>query len=601
VKKRAPPGEANCVVVRHTASDGSKGLHLRAIATMAPGTQLTITSRGGAKISILRPCHRLPRRFEEPVEAKADAMDVDDDNGAAPMVVEPRPAEDNRLQPMSDELDGDGAPSTEDGVLLLPRGLFDALDDDADDEAPVAPSDLADFFPSRHRVASVGEDSSDDESVDSLLDSDSDSDAEADWSLDARLLREQQDMELPAELAGGPVKAVDLDAIFGYAVRPDPRLEEERWKEDDAEPLVVAPAATTVIEEPEEIDAEAEAEFIEASVPESTDDSDDDSDDDDFAVEESDEDDDAEPMDVDAGAPAPAATLEPAATETALVPAAPARAPLPFDPTCVACCDEHKTGQKTHITHTCARSRAARAARDLAARAAERKAPAAQTEALAIFLAAEPTDGAAPAAPKKPLALKPLLTPKSKRVATKAMPKFKAKADAAEHDTDDWEVGADDKHRACYFSPGGRVYRTVPQALIRMDEGPKLPTRSEQIKAAGGIKARLALCLSRATLLAPDEVAYWRPTPSTRLTTQSRRRVPSSSCATASRPTPRSGRSWRHTTSRIARSKTRSRPSSRRRGTTSSRARSTLASLGRAAGSTRSASACSRLLATTLS
>ena len=59
----------------------------------------------------------------------------------------------------------------------------------------------------------------------------------------------------------------------------------------------------------------------------------------------------------------------------------------------------------------------------------------AQTEALAIFLAAEPTDGAAPAAPKKPLALKPLLTPKSKRVATKAMPKFKAKAEAAEHDS----------------------------------------------------------------------------------------------------------------------------------------------------------------------
>ena len=83
------------------------------------------------------------------------------------------------------------------------------------------------------------------------------------------------------------------------------------------------PAATTVIEEPEEIDAEAEAEFIEASVPESTDDSEDDDSDDDFAVEESDEDDDAEPMDVDAGAPAPAATLEPAATETALVPAAP--------------------------------------------------------------------------------------------------------------------------------------------------------------------------------------------------------------------------------------------------------------------------------------
>jgi len=100
----------------------------------------------------------------------------------------------------------------------------------------------------------------------------------------------------------------------------------------------------TVIEEPEEIDAEAEAEFIEASVPESTADSDDDSDDD-FAVEESDEDDDAEPMDVDAGAPAlaptaPAApTLESAAPEAALVPAATARAPLPFDPTCNALID----------------------------------------------------------------------------------------------------------------------------------------------------------------------------------------------------------------------------------------------------------------------
>ena len=92
------------------------------------------------------------------------------------------------------------------------------------------------------------------------------------------------------------------------------------------------------------------------------------------------------------------------------------------------------------MTHTCARSRAAQAARDLAARAAARKAPAAQTEALAIFLAAEPTDGAAPAAPKKPLALKPLLTPKSKRVATNAMPKFKAKAEAAEHDAVDWIV-----------------------------------------------------------------------------------------------------------------------------------------------------------------
>ena len=60
------------------------------------------------------------------------------DGSAAPMLVEPRPAEDHRLQPMSDELDGDGAPATEDGVLLLPRGLFDALDDD---DVPPAPSD----------------------------------------------------------------------------------------------------------------------------------------------------------------------------------------------------------------------------------------------------------------------------------------------------------------------------------------------------------------------------------------------------------------------------------------------------------------------------
>jgi len=200
-------------------------------------------------------------------------MDVDDDNGAAPMLVEPRPAEDH-LQPMSDELDGDGAPSTEDGVLLLPRGLFDALDDD---DVPPAPSDPADFFPSRRRETMLG-DASDDESVDSLLDSDSDSEDDvASWALDSVRLFREQNVEPPAELAGG-LKAVDLDAMFGYAVRPNPRVtEEERWNEDDAEPLVVAPAATTVIEEPEEIDAEAEAEFIEASVPESTDDSDDDS------------------------------------------------------------------------------------------------------------------------------------------------------------------------------------------------------------------------------------------------------------------------------------------------------------------------------------
>ena len=145
-------------------------------------------------------------------------MDVDDDNGAAPMLVEPRPAEDH-LQPMSDELDGDIAPSTEDGVLLLPRGLFDALDDDA-----------AADFPSRRRVASLG-DASDDESVDSLLDSDSDSEDDvACWALDSVRLFREQDVEPPAKLAGG-LKAVDLEAMFGYAVRPNPRVtKEERWK-----------------------------------------------------------------------------------------------------------------------------------------------------------------------------------------------------------------------------------------------------------------------------------------------------------------------------------------------------------------------------------
>ena len=89
------------------------------------------------------------------------------------------------------------------------------------------------------------------------------------------------------------------------------------------------------------------------------------------------------------------------------------------------------------------------------------------------------------------------------------MPKFKAKAEAAGHDTDDWKVGFRG-HQAVFFSPGGRLFCNMSKALLRMDEGPKLPTRLEQIKAAGGIKARLALCLSRATLLAPDEVAYRR-------------------------------------------------------------------------------------------
>ena len=56
----------------------------------------------------------------------------------------------------------------------------------------------------------------------------------------------------------------------------------------DAEPLAVAPAATTAVEVPEEIDV-ADIEFIEASAADSSDDSEDDGSDDDFAVEESDE------------------------------------------------------------------------------------------------------------------------------------------------------------------------------------------------------------------------------------------------------------------------------------------------------------------------
>ena len=104
-------------------------------------------------------------------------------------------------------------------------------------------------------------DASDDRSVDSFWNnSDSDSEDVACWALDSVRLCREQDVEPPAELAGG-LKAVDLDAAFGYAATNPRVTEEERWKEDDAEPLVVAPAATTVIEETEEIDAEAEAEW----------------------------------------------------------------------------------------------------------------------------------------------------------------------------------------------------------------------------------------------------------------------------------------------------------------------------------------------------
>ena len=93
------------------------------------------------------------------------------------------------------------------------------------------------------RCLAFGEDSSDGESLDTILDAGSEEDAS--WALDSARLFREQNVEPPAELAGG-LKAVDLDAMFGYAVRPNPRVtEEERWKEDDAEPVVVASAAST--------------------------------------------------------------------------------------------------------------------------------------------------------------------------------------------------------------------------------------------------------------------------------------------------------------------------------------------------------------------
>ena len=55
------------------------------------------------------------------------------------------------------------------------------------------------------------------------------------------------------------------------------------------------------------------------------------------------------------------------------------------------------------------------------------------------------------------------------------MPKFKAKADAAEHDTGDWEVGAKyyesqsrSQFKPVFFSPGGRIYVTMNNALARL-------------------------------------------------------------------------------------------------------------------------------------
>jgi hypothetical protein len=66
------------------------------------------------------------------------------------------------------------------------------------------------IFVSTRRSEGMGEDSSDDESVDSLLDSDSDSEDDvASWALDSVRLFREQNVEPPAELAGG-LKAVDL-------------------------------------------------------------------------------------------------------------------------------------------------------------------------------------------------------------------------------------------------------------------------------------------------------------------------------------------------------------------------------------------------------
>ena len=226
VKNRAPYGQANCVIVRHTAvvlsvestccsaqfifftqvDDGSRGLHLRAIATMAPGTQLTITCDACAQ-SILYGRVTLKHRFDEPPaeaeadEKPADAMVVDDaplaleghagaditlddgaaammadapsfddgarfqpmsdadnlDDGAAPMMAEAPSSEyDARFQPMSDADDLDDgaapmmaeAPPADGGARL--QALFDALDDD---DARLASSDAEDLLPARRRVA----------------------------------------------------------------------------------------------------------------------------------------------------------------------------------------------------------------------------------------------------------------------------------------------------------------------------------------------------------------------------------------------------------------------------------------------------------------
>ena len=78
---------------------------------------------------------------------------------------------------------------------------------------------------------------------------------------------------------------------------------------------------------------------------------------------------------------------------------------------------------------------------------------------------------------------------------------IKAKAEAAEHDTDDWKVGTLQNGKCgtavCYFSPGGRVYGSIPKALLRMDEGPKLPTAGLDKPVCKGLNLGLSVHVER--------------------------------------------------------------------------------------------------------
>ena len=96
---------------------------------------------------------------------------------------------------------------------------------------------------------SYSDSDSDAHTDDTFWNEDSEDDQDGPWVLDSvRLFREQQDSDLPAELAGGPVKAVELDAMFGYGVRPDPRMPG----------FALGPAEEAPVEEEQDADANDE-------------------------------------------------------------------------------------------------------------------------------------------------------------------------------------------------------------------------------------------------------------------------------------------------------------------------------------------------------